>query len=109
MIINFEKDCFPTKYHYESWLEDLYPLTIISDRYGGTYSGGVYTAWPLCFNEIPEDIEDSDVPCFCFWEHVDKSFIGMGATIEEAKMDLIAKLKAKLEEYDTKRKSNKTP
>lgn len=26
---------------------DIYPLTIVKDRYTGVYSGGIYTAWKL--------------------------------------------------------------
>ena len=28
-------------------ISDIYPLTVVSDRYTGTYSGGEYTAWNL--------------------------------------------------------------
>lgn len=33
--------------------DEIYPLTIISDRYTGAYSGGEYLAFNLDFDEIP--------------------------------------------------------
>lgn len=31
----------------------VYPLTILRDRYGGTYSGGAYLAWNRHYDDIP--------------------------------------------------------
>lgn len=45
----------------------IYPLTIIHDRYAGTYSGGLFTAWNLYPNSIPSEICDDDSTCAFFW------------------------------------------
>lgn len=63
--------------------KDIYPLTIINDRYGGCYSGGEYTAWNLEFDEIPEEINWDDVSCNNFW--IDNEIpVGKGATPMDA-------------------------
>ena len=33
-------------------MNEIYPLTIINDRYAGTYSGGIFTAWNMDYYEI---------------------------------------------------------
>lgn len=35
------------------FLEHLYPLTIITDRYHGTYSGAEFLAFPLLHTQVP--------------------------------------------------------
>lgn len=73
---------------YERLITDsIYPLTIMSDRYNGTYSGGKYTAWNLDPDEIPTAIYGSDNECLYFWiDLINKRTIpyGVGNTIEEA-------------------------
>lgn len=66
---------------------DIYPLTIIKDRYMGTYSGGKYLAFNLDFDEIPEDVIGSDVPCRQFFYETDLVY-GKGSTVDEAIKDL---------------------
>jgi len=66
---------------------DIYPLTIVRDRYSGTYSGGKYTAWNLDVEDMPEDISDDDMTCMDFWA-VNKIPVGVGATPFEALEDL---------------------
>ena len=81
------------------WLKEHYPLTVISDRYDGTYSGGKYTAWPALYFRIPLEVDGSDNDCDDFWSNeADESFIGFGSTVQEAIDDLEKKLKAKIEE-----------
>jgi len=70
---------------------EYYPLTIISDRYNGTYSGGKYTAWPLDFYHVPEEIDEGDPDCQKFWDSY-KGIVGKGSTIQEAHDDLLNKL-----------------
>lgn len=73
----------------------IYPLTVVRDRYSGTYSGGVYTAWNLDYYEIPMDVALSGVPCMEFWdnENIQNNYvIGKGGTVEEAIADLYIKL-----------------
>ena len=76
--------------------DEIYPLTIVRDRYIGTYSGGEYTAWNLNFYEIPMDIALSDVYCMKFWDNEEnrkKYIVGKGRTASEALADLYIKLK----------------
>lgn len=72
--------------------KDIYPLTIIKDRYTGCYSGGEYTAWNLDFYEIPADIDDEDVECKLFWDN-NTIPVGKGETPEEAIKNLEELLK----------------
>lgn len=69
---------------------DIYPLTIIRDRYGGTYSGGKYTAWNVKHYEIPKRIDGDDMDCQKAWQDLRnvKYPVGIGETIQEAIKDL---------------------
>lgn len=75
------------------FIEDaIYPLTIIADRYSGTYSGGDYTAWnlePWC---IPDGVEYDGGDALDFWEE-NKIVYGKGRTVSEAVADLYCKMK----------------
>lgn len=76
--------------------DEIYPLIIIRDRYTGVYSGGKYTAWNVEFEEIPKEIEDSDVPCRNFWYEQEDNptyIVGRGDTVREALEDLYIQLK----------------
>ena len=57
---------------YELAQEDIYPLTVIRDRYNGTYSGASYLAFNLDSNLVPSEVHDSDVPCSYFWDLIDE-------------------------------------
>ena len=68
----------------ELWLESKYPVTIIHDRYGGTYSGGAFVALPNHYHEIPINGPDgSDPDCAAFWRDY-KGYCGIGYTPYEA-------------------------
>lgn len=72
-------------------LKDIYPLTIVADRYGGTYSGGKYLAFNSLPEDISEDIHGSDLECRDFWiksERNEKFIVGKGETVQEAYDDL---------------------
>ena len=73
---------------------DIYPLTIVSDRYGGCYSGGKYLAFNLFPWDLPREIEGSDVDCGGFWwSDACKAYIvGKGKTVTEAIDDLARRL-----------------
>lgn len=71
--------------------EEVYPLTIVMDRYEGTYSGGYYTAWNLDVEDVPTEIESDDVTCYNFW-HSYEGVVGLGRTPNEATEDLRRKL-----------------
>lgn len=71
--------------------EFIYPCTIIEDRYNGVYSGGVWTAWNKYKENVPDEIDDSDVPCANFWYNY-KEIVGLGKTPHKAYKDLEKKL-----------------
>lgn len=66
-------------------MADLYPITIILDRYNGTYSGGKWMAFNCYPWQIPEDIFNDDESCCEFW-FSKKKYIryGTGNSIDEA-------------------------
>ena len=94
---------------YELAQEDIYPLTVVRDRYNGTYSGASYLAFNLDSNLVPSEVHESDVPCSYFWDLIDGGnfvegkvardyrdvvkYVGKGATIEAAVVDLYHKMK----------------
>ena len=76
--------------------DEIYPLVISRDRYTVAYSGGKYTAWNVELEEIPTEIEDSDVPCRNFWYNQEDNstyIVGKGNTVSEALADLYIQLK----------------
>ena len=75
---------------------ELYPLTVIKDRYMGTYSGGEYLAFNLYFDKIPSDIISDDTTCNAFFIETDLVY-GKGNTPDEAIRDLVTqRLRAKV-------------
>jgi hypothetical protein len=77
-------------------INDIYPLTIIRDRYNDVYSGGKYLAFNLDADEIPTEIWGDDVECREFFYKVEQGrndiLIGKGHTIEEAVINLQEKM-----------------
>lgn len=100
---------------YKLAQEDIYPLTVIRDRYNGTYSGASYLAFNLDSNSVPSEVHESDTPCSYFWDLIDEGnfvegkvardyrdvvkFVGKGATIEDAVIDLYRKMKDSGEKF----------
>ncbi len=72
----------------------VYPVTIVSDRYDGTYSNGKWLAFQLDPENIPEEIGSSDPDEMIFWlEHTDEKLpVGKGNSPNEALEDLKPKL-----------------
>lgn len=83
----------------QNWLKDNYPLTIVTDRYSGTYSNGYYLAFPLDFDEIPSAVNDSDPECAEFWEDYLEP-VGKGSSVQAAIDDLIYKMHKQTESED---------
>jgi hypothetical protein len=71
----------------------LHSVTIISDRYGGTYSKGKFTAWLCAPEEIPDMVSEGDSECGNFWREFDGT-VGKGNTPNDAFDNLIEKVKA---------------
>lgn len=68
-------------------LPDIYPLTVVNDRYSGTYSGGEYTAWERYPEDIPEAIFSDDNTCWNYFRTTCDIY-GRGDTPNEAIIDL---------------------
>lgn len=82
---------YPRTYHYKN-LEGVYPLIIVEDKYNGAYSGGKWLAFSCYPQEISNDIFGEDVECASFWStHTMASYIGRGANINEAVLNLSEK------------------
>lgn len=73
-------------------IKDVYPLTIVADRYSGTYSGGAYLAFNCETEYVPRKIADNDSSTSEFWNNSTLT-IGKGNTPNEALEDLANKLK----------------
>ncbi len=79
-----------------NWLENWYPLTIIRDRYTGSYSGGDYLAFPL--HDYPAESQAGDTEARDFWSRNNSKRpypIGMGPSPEEAHAALAGLMRAK--------------
>ena len=84
--------CGPIK---EDFMNYPYPLTIISDRYSGAYSGSMFLAFPYLYHEIGIDIDGGDVECMEFWDSYkgyNKFLCGYGVTMNDALEDLKKKV-----------------
>lgn len=77
--------------------DEIYPLTITSDRYSGAYSGGSFIAWNLLAEDIPSAADGDDCDCYEFW-HNNEIVCGKGRTVSEALADLYVKLKGGVQE-----------
>ena len=73
--------------------KEIYPVTIIKDRYDGVYSQGKWTAWPIGIQHIPLAQDDGDSECNIFWDQYDKP-VGKGDTPDKAFADLVEVLKS---------------
>lgn len=103
------EECRSKMSEYELAQQDIYPLTVIRDRYNGTYSGASYLAFNLDSNSVPSEVHGSDTPCSYFWDLIDEGnfvegkvtrdyrdvvkYVGKGVTIEDAVVDLYHKMK----------------
>lgn len=70
----------------------IYPCTIVNDRYSGSYSGALWTAWNMPSEEVPPEIDAGDGDCGAFW-HAFTGIVGKGDTPQAAYDDLARKLK----------------
>lgn len=80
----------------EMRFDDVYPLTILRDRYSGSYSGGKYTAWNLYPWDIPDGPFSDDGGCFDFW--LESTIpVGVGETPNAAIRSLVLALDDRIE------------
>lgn len=74
-------------------MSDIYPVTIISARYGGTYEGGRWLAFNCYDGQIPYAATGDDVSCAAWWDcSSDARRVGRGNTPNEALLDLALRL-----------------
>lgn len=74
-------------------MREIYPVTIVLDRYGGAYNGGYkWTAWNLDFEEVPEEINSNDVKAMNYW-YEPTHYAGLGQTPQEALNSLMEQIK----------------
>lgn len=73
---------------------EIYPVTIVLDRYGGVYSGGKWVAYNQYFDLVPPEVDDGDIECHRFWLQNDMP-VGRGNTPDEALADLETNMRAR--------------
>jgi hypothetical protein len=80
---------------------NIYPVTIVMDRYMGTYSGAQWLALNLDPCDIPDEIGGDDPTETIFWrEHDDMKLpVGKGNNPDEAIADLKEKVKRYYESW----------
>jgi hypothetical protein len=76
------------------WLEHFYPVTIVADRYGGTYAGGKYVAYPLEYHDVPEEAHGDDMAAMALFYMDDAPLRGVGHSPNAAFSDLIRRVRA---------------
>jgi hypothetical protein len=74
--------------------DDLYKVTIVRSRYGGTYEPGVWVAFPYWPEDLSPDWNAGDVACAGFFADRGEE-IGGGDTPQEAYDDLCRRLDAR--------------
>lgn len=84
----------PSEEEIQKVLDGAYPLCVIKDRYGGTYSGGEYTAWCCGVGYIPDGVFEDDLTCGSTWGGLKaarkkgEAAYGIGETPDDALRDL---------------------
>ena len=78
--------------YLKHWLEQKYPCTILRDRYSGTYSGGLFVAFPFSPNDIPAEADGSDIECALLYGREDIIF-GKGETPDQAYWNMVEKIR----------------
>lgn len=73
---------------------NVYPCTIVSDRYSGTYSGAKWLAFYADAGNIPDKVGGDDGSEMSFWRSDECLgwIIGKGDTPDEAYRDLVKKV-----------------
>lgn len=89
-----------------AWLEHKYPCTILRDRYSGTYSGGLFVAFPLSSNDIPEAVDGSDIESALFYGREDIIF-GRGDTPDGAYWNMVDNVRRRYVELSKSEESER--
>jgi hypothetical protein len=72
----------------------LYPVTIVSARYGGIYEGGAWVAFARFPDELPIEWNAGDVFASRYYEE-HSAEIGVGTTPDEAHRNLLDNIERK--------------
>jgi hypothetical protein len=72
--------------------DDVHPVTIVDDRYGGTYSGGRWCAFPSNPQDVPPDPSWDDSSAAGWWADAEGLPVGRGDTPDLAYADLVRRL-----------------
>lgn len=81
-------------------IADIYPLTIIKDRYMGEYSRGQYLAFNLDYHRVPFEIEGDAKTCQAFWTENRRMIVGRGNTVKKAIFSLKNQIRLVLKEKE---------
>lgn len=71
---------------------DVYPVTIVRARYGGSYEPGQWLAFPLDPAQMPDDWDATDVVCAEFWDSYGEPVGASDRSPDQALADLARKL-----------------
>lgn len=95
----------------KKWSDSQYPLTIVADRYSGTYSQGLFVAWPCHPEDVPYQSQSDDCSCADFWAQASGSgwLYGVGDSVGEAHFNLVDKFRNKLFNVEEQILINKKP
>ena len=74
--------------------DEIWPVTITPDRYGGVYSGGAWLAFPLDTSAVPQGPFGGDPVAHAWWNDAGDVPVGRGATPDQAYHDLLQRLEA---------------
>jgi len=77
-----------------STYDTIMPVTITPDRYGGTYSGGAWLAFPLDPYAVPDGPFGGDLVANGWWGDLGEVPVGRGETPDRAYDDLSRRLEA---------------
>lgn len=68
---------------------NIYPVAIITARYGGVYEGNRWLAFNCYDGQIPNEATSDDITCSTWWStSADAKKVGRGNTPNEALIDL---------------------
>ena len=71
---------------------ELYPITVVATRYGGSYEGGLWAAFNARPWEVPTAAMGDDIACMTWWSEENKARTGLGFNPDAAVADLKQKL-----------------
>jgi len=74
--------------------DSIMPVTITPDRYGGTYSGGAWLAFPLHPSAVPDGPFGGDLLANHWWRELGDVPVGRARTPDQAYEDLSRRLEA---------------